>query len=835
MALEEYNKKRDFQKTYEPEGKFNESSGEQLRFVIQKHQATHLHYDFRIELNGVLKSWAIPKGPSLDPHQKRLAVMVEDHPFDYRNFEGTIPEGNYGAGTVIIWDEGSYYVPSIKGRNETENYVTQSIESGNILFLLSGKKLNGAFHLVQTKRASDGKSWLLIKKEDQFSSSADVLLLDRSVRTGRTIEDVALHKAALDIDKLEIEGAKKSPFPSGPITPMFAQLVESPFNDPQWIFEVKWDGYRAIAEVKCDGTVALYSRNGTSFIRDYPEIVKELSKLQIDAIFDGEIVVTNKDGKADFGLIQNYKRRSEGYLLYYIFDLLFINGFDIKGLALHKRKEILQRILPQSPHLKYNDHIEGNGVDFFQAAKAIDIEGIIAKDKNSTYQSGIRSRQWQKIKIHHQQEVVIGGYTEPKGGRKDLGSLAVGVYENGALQYVGNVGGGFTDEELPEVKKKLVPLIRNSSPFKNLPESLGITWVEPVLVCEVKFSEWTSEGILRQPIFLGFREDISAFNVQREKASSFAKPSFQVEEKDKILHIGSHVLKFTNVNKVYWPDENITKGELIEYYQYISPYILPHLIDRPESLHRFPDGIYGKEFFHKDIEDAPDWVKILEIPSESQEGSIHYILCQDQATLLYMVNLGALEINPWNSRAQSLDNPDYMVIDLDPVECPFEYVIKSALITHDLLMEIDIAHYIKTSGATGIHIFVPLGASYSYDQVRQFAQIICLLVNRRLPEITSLERLPKNRKGKVYLDYLQNIKGKTMASVYSLRPRPKAPVSTPLHWDEVKEGILPDQFTIKEIIKRIEKFGDLWKDLPGKKIDMQRALNSLEHLFGPSQ
>ncbi|MFP4679333.1 MAG: DNA ligase D [Chitinispirillaceae bacterium] len=834
MQLDEYKKKRDFSKTSEPAPGQSGNFEGKPRFVIQKHRASHLHYDLRLEVDGVLKSWAVPKGPSLDPGQKRLAMMVEDHPFDYRNFEGVIPEGSYGAGTVMIWDEGYYSVPGKEGKENTERAFANGLSKGNAVFSLEGERLKGMFHLVKMSGKGEN-SWLLLKKTDEFSSEKeDVLRENRSARSGLSMEEIKIGTKNSDTAgsvpfREVLEDAPRSDF-TGPVRPMLAQLVEKPFDKEGWLFEIKWDGYRAVAEC-LHGAVGLYSRNGKSFIDHYPPVARDLGNLQFEAVFDGEIVVLDSEGRSDFGALQNYRSNPRGVLVYYVFDLLYFEGHDLTGLPLHKRKRLLRSVLPELDHIKYNAHIEKTGKAFYESAKKLGLEGIVAKESGSPYITNSRSWHWRKIKIVKQQEAVIGGFTEPKGGRKGLGSLVVGVYENDRLNYIGNVGGGFSDAQLVEIREKLNEMITGRCPFKEkLPRQEQVHWIRPELVCMVKFSDWTDDGIMRHPVFLGFREDKNPQSVVREIPSK-PQPRFAPMTKEQKLNIDSKPVSVTNADKVYWPDENITKGEMINYYRTVAEWILPHLRDRPQSLHRFPDGIKGKHFFHKDMETVPEWVETVTVESGEGKDNIRYLVCQDEASLIYIANLGAIEINPWVSRISSLDYPDVMVIDLDPLECPFFYVVEAAKAVHTVLNQIDIPHYVKTSGATGLHVFTPLQARYTYDQSRQFAMLVCMLVNKELPSITSLERLPSKRKGKVYLDYLQNTKGKTMASAYSLRPRPGAPVSAPLHWDEVNKNLDPFNYNMQTMTKRLEELGDLWRPVLGKGIDMSAALERLKKLF----
>jgi bifunctional non-homologous end joining protein LigD len=839
MNLDEYVRKRQFSKTPEPKDShpYTQQSNS-LLFVIHKHQASHLHYDLRLQLDNVLKSWAVPKGPSLNPSEKRMAIEVEDHPFDYHNFEGVIPEGNYGAGTVMIWDEGTYSTDGIDLINMQEN-IRNSLHKGNLYFLLNGKKLNGAFHLIRTKLQGRNNNWLLIKKNDSYSSDTDILQENRSARTGKTLDEIRnsqsqTQNVPLDLSNLYLEAVPHKSIPQEPINPMMAQLTEKPFDKDNWIFEIKWDGYRAISKSGRNG-IGLYSRRGNSFLNDYPSITADLLKIGFEAVFDGEIVALDNQGRADFSTLQNYRRTGTGRIIYYVFDILYLEQYDLKSLPLFKRKSILRQILPSLPHIHYCDHVEKEGIAFFDAAKENQLEGIVAKNKDSPYLPGIRSPNWQKIKITLNQEVVVGGFTQPRGGRVGIGSLLVGVYEATDLIYVGNVGGGFTDEELQTVHKNLERYIDDHSPFKSaVSTDTEITWVRPELVCEVRFAEWTPDGIMRQPIYKGFRTDVIPRNVTRE-TSVISGPTdlklAQPVEQEKYVSIGNNTLKLTNIFKPYWPKQNITKGDMLSYYRDISQWILPHLVNRLQSLNRYPDGIEGKHFYHKDIESVPEWITTYSLNSDGENKTIRYLMCQNEATLVYIVNLGTIEINPWISRIGTLDNPDYMVIDLDPLNCPFKWVVKTALEIHEILQRIETPHYVKTSGATGMHIFVPLGAIYTYEQSRQFALLICTLVNRRLPKHTSLERIPENREGKVYLDYLQNIKGKTIVAPYSLRPVAFAPVSTPLLWEELHDDLTPDLFTIQNTKKRLELYGDLWKRVLEDGVDMQKSLNLLSGLF----
>jgi bifunctional non-homologous end joining protein LigD len=526
MGLKEYKSKRKFGKTPEPEPGLRPGGG-RLIFVIHKHAARALHYDLRLELQGVLKSWAVPKGLSLDPSVKRLAVMVEDHPFDYKDFEGVIPEGNYGAGSVIIWDKGFYHHPSAKERKESEKLLLEGLRKGDMKFVLDGEKLRGEFALVKTRW--DEKSWLLLKKKDQYAGKKDILRENRSVVSDKTLEDVSEAKPGQSSGQKKInqirlreamEGgdlrdAPVKPMPRG-IKPMLASLIKKPFDHPDWIFEVKWDGYRAIAEIR-DGDVSLYSRNRISLNKKFVPVTDSLRNFEFEAVLDGEIVAADDQGNPDFQMLQNYGKSGKGHLLYYVFDLLHFHGHDLTNLPLLRRKELLRKILPSSPKIKFSDHVWKEGVLFFDAVKEKGIEGIIAKHSQSTYRMGRRSRQWLKVKTQRTQEGVIAGFTEPRGARKYFGTLVLGVFEGGVLTYIGHSGGGFGSKNLKEIREKMDPLIRKKCPFKVEPKTNApVTWLKPKLACEVIFSGWTEDGIMRHPVFLRLREDKTAREVVRE-------------------------------------------------------------------------------------------------------------------------------------------------------------------------------------------------------------------------------------------------------------------------------------------------------------------------------
>lgn len=859
MGLKLYNKKRNFRNTPEPAGKVK-ASGNKLCFVVQRHAASRLHYDLRLELDGVMKSWAVPKGPSLNPHDKRLAVMVEDHPMEYNKFHGVIPKGNYGAGTVDIWDEGTYTVDPDHAKTKNEKAeLRKMLEKGQLKFVMNGTHLKGSFALV---RLRDEKNWLLIKHRDKHavdeydSEEVAPVKSHNTDKTWQSNRPNSRQKNAAAAHRIRGKSHKLSHY----IKPMLATASDVPFNDKEWVFEIKWDGYRAITEKK-DKQIRFYSRNGLTFNELYPEVAHELTKLKKDCVLDGEIVVLNEEGKPSFQKLQQFDENRDLPILYYVFDCLSYDGKDITDLPLLERKKFAQKALPKSKVILYSDHVEEEGEKFFSEIIKIDgLEGMMAKRADSTYDEGRRTRSWLKIKLVNTQEAVIAGYTAPRESRKYFGALILGVYHKKKLRYIGHSGTGFTDKMLKELHAKLQPLVIDDSPFdEKVPVNAAVTWVEPELVCNVKFSELTDDGIMRHPVFMGLRIDKEADEVDHvdepvktkttsakktpaaKKAAtktgarkgSKSRASNDIgtsKENERLVMVDGHELKLTNQNKIFWPDEKYTKGDVLAYYNKVADYILPYLIDRPQSLKRNPGGIADKGFYHKDAGDkAPDWVKSVEIYSESGNKTIDYILCNNKATLLYLNNLGCIEINPWNSRIQKPDNPDYLIMDIDPSEKnTFNQVVDVALVIKEILDKAGCTSYCKTSGATGMHIYIPLQGRYTYDQARPFSEVIANLAQEQLSDFTTVERPLNQRKGRIYIDFLQNRRGQTLSSVYSIRPVPGASVSTPLLWKEVKHGLSPLDFTIKTIHKRLDKVRDLFANVLTDKNDLRKCIDRLE-------
>ncbi|CAM4135202.1 DNA ligase D [Flavobacterium sinopsychrotolerans] len=896
MALTKYIEKRNFDESPEPRG--GNPDSDKLRFVIQKHDASHLHYDFRLEMEGVLKSWAVPKGPSTDPEVKRLAMMVEDHPYDYRNFEGIIPNG-YGAGTVIVWDEGFYEIADANGKDKDtqDKELRKGIHTGKLHIALDGKKLKGEFALVKTQGRGEN-AWLLFKVKDKYVSTEDITLKDKSVISKKTLAQVektstnfygakrvkessvkskkenSLNKrsdvrAASEKNKKDkvkknildtiIAAGKRSKFPFN-LSPMFATMVDKPFDKEGWQYEIKWDGYRALAFCSKD-QVELKSRNDKSFDKKFYSIHKALEEWNINAVVDGEVVVLDEDSKPNYGALQNWRSEADGVLYFYVFDLLWINGKNLMQLPLSERRNILKQIIPENDNIRFSENFDVSGIEFFETAKKMGLEGIIAKKSDSVYSAGSRSKDWLKIKANKRQEMVIGGYSKNEDSSKSFSSLLLGVYENGELIYTGKAGTGFNDKQQIEMLKQFKPYIIKTPPFKELPDinkpsrfqrnppQATAIWMKPELVCEVSFTEMTTDGIMRHPSFQAMRIDKKAKDVIREEAvdtneiimeekaelkkivkpvgSKGRKTFLNPTDETQLREINGHEIKFTNLNKIYWPDEKITKRDLLNYYYQVAPYILPYLKDRPQSMNRHPDGITGESFYFKDVTGtAPDWIETFEYKSEADERLRNYLIAKDDASLLYMANLGCIEMNPWHSKVKTEDYPDWCIIDLDPAENTFQQVIEAANVTKDILESMGVTAYPKTSGSTGIHIYIPFGAKYTYDQSKEFARIIATLVQREIPKYTSTERIVKARKGKMYIDFLQNRPQATVAAPYSLRPKPGATVSMPLHWDEVKKGLKMSDFTIYNALERIKSAGDIFKPVLGKGINLEKVIKT---------
>lgn len=652
-------------------------------------------------------------------------------------------------------------------------------------------------------------------------------------------------KSTIDLIKRKLRDQPKSSLPHD-LKPMLATITEEPFNNSEWQFEIKWDGYRSLAYLD-KGSVQLRSRNNLSFNQKYPRITEALKKWPVNAVVDGEIVVLNNEGKSDFKALQEWQYQQSGEMFFYVFDILWLDGISLMNLPLAERKDLLKQLTPESGLIRYSESIDEIGIDFYAIAKQNGLEGIIAKEKNSLYQPGLRTKSWLKIKVEHKHEAVICGFTRNKDTDRLFSSLVLGVFKENQFVFMGQVGTGFTEATQAELMKKMKPLITKVCPFQDVPKTTAPTvWIKPSLVCEVKYTELTPDGLMRHPSFQGLREDKTILDINIEESENEAKPVkktrrtkkqtpvsdlVDAQKEQSIVELNGHELKLTNLKKLFWIQEKISKGDLINYYYSMLPYIMPYMKDRPQSLNRFPNGIHGDSFYQKNMAGKVDkWIKTFKRFSESNNEDKDFMICTDEASLIYMINLGCIELNPWHSRVQTPLYPDWSVIDLDPGDISFEKVIETAMVTKKVLDALQVPSFPKTSGSTGIHIYVPLGAKYNYEQSKQFAELIAHLVYEELPDFTSLVRNPEKRKDKIYLDYLQNRPIQTICTPYSVRPKPGATVSAPLHWSEVKKGLTIQQFTMKNIFERVQAEGDLFSGVLKESIDLNKVLKALSGL-----
>ena len=772
--LSEYERKRDPKKTPEPFGAKKRQTKEPI-FVVQRHDARSLHYDFRLERDGALASWAVPKGVPLEPGQQHLAVHVEDHPLDYATFAGEIPKGEYGAGTVEIWDRGTYELLEEK-------------KNGGLTVRLNGKKLNGTWALVPAHLSGNEKNWLIVRKRDDGAPPPR-----RSERT---------------------------------YVPMLATLAEEIPRGAGWVFEVKWDGYRAIATVS-GGNVTLTSRNGNDLTARFPNVAGEIARAvkTPDCVLDGEVCALDESGRSSFSAMQQAKPGTP--IVYYVFDLLEVDGEPVVDLPLVERRKRLEQILDRRNRTVRLSETFEDGQALFEAAKEQRLEGIVAKRLDSRYLQGKRTRDWLKLKTHGEQEFVVAGYTKGTGRRaSSFGSLVLGYYQGDELIYAGNVGTGFNSKEIDKLLDKLRPLRRETPPFREVPKMPkvrkgDVIWVEPRLVVEVEFAEWTHDGRLRAPSYKGLREDKSAEEVRREKPIP-----------DRIRK-GSRELKLSNLDKVFFPKEGITKGDLLEYYRAVAPVLVPHLKDRPFTMVRWPDGIEGKKFFQKDAPShMPEWITTYRALVSTRESPrrqrwVNFPLVNDELALLWMVNMGCIDMNTWYSRVEKPDRPDFVLFDLDPsLDVGFKETVQVALLVKQALDAFGLTGFPKTSSAEGMHILVPIERRYTYEDTRQFAEIVAGAIARTHRGLATTEWTKSKRRG-VLIDANQNGEGKTIASVYSVRPRPGAPVSTPLRWEEVTEDLDPRAFTMEVVLDRIGKHGDLFEGVLNTKQRLDRALKAL--------
>ncbi len=779
-------------------------------------------------MGGVLKSWALPHGPTLDPAIKRLAVHVEDHPLDYGSFEGTIPSGNYGAGSVTLWDRGTYEWLGPKTPK-------QMWESGDLKLRFHGHKIVGEFALVRTNRAK-GKDWLLIKKKDF------------AVREGWDPETDTRSVLQGPGDISSTEGAVKAEMPAA-LEPMLATLGNAVPSGSDWLYEVKWDGYRALCFIE-SGKVRMVSRRGTKLDKQFAAVATALGQsVKADtAIIDGEVVALDDNGNPSFQHLQNLtgfgtkpalKGMPTPNLNFFAFDLLYLNGYDLRKAALIDRRQLLISILLPSEIVRYSEHFIGKGDELLQAVRAKGLEGIIAKQAQSRYESK-RSASWIKIKVTTQQDFVVCGYI--LGEREPFGALVLGYYKNKKLVYAGNVGSGFTQQSLKAVFEKIKPLIWKKPVLSDVPREIGeVTWVKPELVCLVKFTSWTNDDRLRAPVFLGMRTEVAPEEVVRE-TGLLAEESV-VESKQEVLlpadkaevalDIEEHRLKFTNLNKVFYPADGYTKRDVINFYAAVADMLVPHLQGRPLSLKRYPNGIDQDYFFQKDASGFPDWLHREELADEEDAESKTRVICNDKASLLYLANLGCIDQNPYMSRLGTLEHPDFILIDLDPYHCGYDRIVEAAQLVREKLRLIGLTGYPKTTGGNGMHVYVPVEPIYSSAQTRQFAEILARWVAAERPDLFTTPRTVSAReKGKVYFDYLQNASGKTISAPYVLRAHPGAPVATPLKWDEVVPGLKPQQFHIANVLRRFERVGDLFDGVLSKPQELGPALERLSAAMG---
>ena len=917
--LDDYKKKRDFSRTREPEPPTSTPARGALGFVVQKHAARRLHYDFRLELDGVLKSWAVPKGPSVDPQEKRMAVLVEDHPMDYATFEGVIAHGNYGAGQVIVWDAG-VYSPDADGRlsfgdrAESEERMRRDLEKGKLSITLRGRKLRGSWTLVRTSRGPT--EWLLIKHRDGHADpDRDITLEERSVQSGLSIRDLkegrlpepatnVLH----EVEEIRALG-KTSPFPSKP-KPMLARVADKPFSHPDWLFEPKLDGYRVLATIR-QGKVTLLSRNGVDLTKNLPVVAGELGvQSQEELVLDGEIVAINEHGLPDFGLLQenmNLDRSDLDHLLssatvvYYPFDLLYVDGTDLQRVPLRQGKVLLAEVLVQGDHVQLVEYVEAEGESFFKAALQLGLEGMVAKRRDSSYEPGGRSHAWLKVKAVQDQEFVVGGYTAGTGARSaTFGALLLGYYEGDVLHYAGRAGSGFDQSTLQQLQEILSRLNADESPFLHDPEldNTGNRWVRPELVARVKFSQWTADGRLRAPVFMGLRSDVAPHEVTKEAQEIAIAPEeagprpgaptpvaptpgapmidsdvaavleqLSGTEEKLLLQVVGHRISLTNLNKALWPPADgeapVSKRDLIRYYVRTAPFLVPHLSHRPLTFTRYPNGIQGKSFYQKHWDQKlPEFVETVRLFSSHNEGDGEYIMVNNLPTLVWLAQLATIEFHPWLSRttqdpdaahlgttftgsketidASVLNYPDFIVFDLDPYiysgkekagdepelnRRAFSRAAQVARALKDILDQLSLSSFLKTSGKTGLHIYVPILREYDYPVTRKTCELTGRFLMQQLPKDVTMEWTVSKRPGKIFLDHNQNTRSKNMVSVYSLRPAPDAPVSTPIRWDEL-DHIYPTDFTVGTVPDRLETMGDLWSEILSAKHDLRRLLET---------
>jgi len=848
MPLEVYHRKRNFKTTPEPKGRLHGAKAKGLRFIIQKHAASHLHYDFRLELNGVLLSWAVPKGPSLDPNDKRLAMHVEDHPIEYGDFEGVIPPKQYGSGTVMLWDRGEW----IPREDPDEGY-----RKGKLKFELRGEKLHGGWNLVKSRSSKYGgdKSWLLIKEDDAHArQGVDARVVDElpdSVASGRSLEEIAadptrvwhsnksvaenvrsgaVRKAKPKVtDLAKAPGARKARAPQW-LPPELATLVDDPPLGDDWVHEIKYDGYRMLCHVK-GGRATVYSRNRKDWTRNLPLLASAVARLPVEeAWIDGEVIAPDASGRSSFQALQNaFAGEGAERLAYYAFDLPWVDGYDLTRVPLVERKRLLRERVPAGAGMvRYSDHVEGEGETFFKEACNIGLEGIVSKRRDSAY-SGRRGRDWVKVKCLQRQEFVIGGWTDPQGSRSGFGALLIGVHdEDGRLRYAGKVGTGFDDRMLAMLTRELAKRATDEPPFVDPPtgaEGRRAHWVKPDLVGEVRFTEWTRDDTLRHPSFQGLRKDKAARDVVRERPSEVAaRTEAPADPPEASARRGGatrataakHAARapaaeantiagvaLSNAEKVLYPEDRISKRELAGYYAAIGEWMVPHVAHRPLTLVRCPNGYDAKCFYQKKIKESLGaFLEPIEVRESS--GVEHYMMANSVGALVSLVQMGVLEIHPWGSREGALDKPDRIVMDFDPDESlPWSSIVEAVTVLRKLLDTVGLKGFLKTTGGKGLHVVIPIEPALEWETVTAFTKAMADLMVMTFPDRFTAKLSKATRTGKILVDYLRNAEGATAIAAYSARARKGAPVSTPIAWDELDRDTRFDAFTIRNVPARL--------------------------------
>jgi bifunctional non-homologous end joining protein LigD len=870
MPLKEYEAKRHFNKTPEPTG--GKPDPGQLQFVIQKHAASHLHYDFRLELRGVLKSWAVPKGPSVDPAVKRLAMLVEDHPFDYKDFEGIIPAGNYGAGTVIVWDHGTYEpFEKAAGKKDQEHILTRDFYKGTMKIVLHGKKLKGVFAIVKT-RERGSNSWLLSKVKDKYARKTDITLKDSSAVSGKTIEQIAKQKDARrwqsNRKSVKIKKGRKEKMPAT-VSPMLATLTKDVTDEPKYIHEIKFDGYRIIA-TKNKTSTRLYSRSGLDYTSKYKPVVDALQQLPHSMVLDGEVCALDAEGKPNFDLVQ--KTPAGTPIVYYAFDLLWMDGYNMMDLPLLERKQLLHDVLDDNDVLRYSEHFE-DGQALYKQMLEMGMEGVVSKNSESVYQPGERNNDWLKTPARKRQEFVIGGWAESDRGRS-FRSLLFGAYNNGKFEWIGRSGGGYKEKDMPGILKQLKKLEISSSPFVNKvldTKGAAIHYVKPKLVANFEFATWTKTGRIRKPAtFLGFRNDKAAADVVREIAHSSGeiaetdeRATEQVVKKSvkrraakhKYLNAGSNWQKvdeeqagaewtnFTmehctvpvhNLDRELWT--GVTKGQLLLYYSEMASYILPYLKDRPLTMVLKLTHAGGQKIFIRDMENrrpacAAVFTDKRRVEKKGKRARIDYLVCNNVETLVFMVDTGCVDINAWASRTVHIEEPDYIWLDLDSTipsglkqeaklaaeKKGFKKAVTVAKATKKILDKHKLKGFLKTSGQTGLHVYIPC-SHLGFEQTRAIAYKLADEVHALVPRISTRNESIDQRGENVYIDAGQNDYADTLAAPYCIRPHHKPTVSTPLDWKELTAKLDPYAFTIETIVRRVKQKGDLFSALRDERV-----------------